>query len=181
MTPQALSALKEQREQLWSTIDAVLEENAKLRGEVDSLRSAPVALMVPGMDDNAELLPILEEAGKDLDCGRIALNAWIVKHANPTPSSRLLKDGEVAVRADNLFRLRAFVSMCKNSFGHDPYAHEYGTTCRVCAAEDALRSGEAEECAHEPKHPPFPERPAPRVEEEAFEMPLSSLRSKGSE
>lgn len=43
MTPQALSALKEQREQLWSTIDAVLEENAKLRAELDRLRSKRAA------------------------------------------------------------------------------------------------------------------------------------------
>ena len=49
------------------------------------------------MDDNTDLLPIIEEAAKDLDCGRIALNAWIVKYANPIPTSRILKDGEVAV------------------------------------------------------------------------------------
>ena len=120
---------------------ATREERDRLRAE---LAARTVAVEVPGMDDNTDLLPILEEAAKDLDCGRIALNAWIVKYANPIPTSRILKDGEVAVRADNLFRLRAFASMCKNCFDHDPDAHKYGTTCRVCAAEDALRYGEAE-------------------------------------
>lgn len=144
MTPQALSALKEQREQLWSTIDAVLEENAKLRGELDSLRSAPVALMVPGMDDNAELLPILEEAGKDLDCGRIALNAWIVKHANPTPSSSILNDGEVVVPGE-LLRFALDALRCSEPYVGCGYGHSTKYATAVARLEDALRSQRAAE------------------------------------
>ena len=146
MTPQALSALKEQREQLWSTIDAVLEENAKLRGEVDSLRSAPVALMVPGMDDNAELLPILEEAGKDLDCGRIALNAWIVKHANQTPSSRLLKDGEVAVDKTRFSIMDRIATTVILATGEGALRSRWWPELATLAAKlDALRSQRAAE------------------------------------
>lgn len=38
MTPNALDALKEQREQLWSSIDAVLEENSSLRTNIQAVR-----------------------------------------------------------------------------------------------------------------------------------------------
>ena len=85
----------ENEARIMADLIATREECDKLRAELDRLRSAPVAVEVPGMDDNTDLLPILEEAAKDLDCGRIALNAWIVKYANPIPTSRILKDGEI--------------------------------------------------------------------------------------
>lgn len=107
VTPQALSALKEQREQLLSTIDAILEENAALSAD---LASRSVALMVPGMDDNDDLVHIIKEAEKDLDCGRIALNAWIVKHANPIPTSSIIKDGELVVRVDILSAMEGCIA-----------------------------------------------------------------------
>ena len=88
---------------------ATREERDRLRAE---LAARTVAVEVPGMDDNTDLLPILEEAAKDLDCGRIALNAWIVKYANPIPTSRLLKDGHVQVPETDVAMIRRCLDEC---------------------------------------------------------------------
>lgn len=103
MTPQALSALKEQREQLWSTIDAVLEENAKLRTELDRLRSAPVAMEVP------------EKSKNSLSFWKHADGRWFCwdGYANieMTPS-RLLKDGHVQVPETDVAMIRRCLDEC---------------------------------------------------------------------
>ena len=117
---------------------ATREERDKLRAELDRLRSAPVAVEVPGMDDNTDLLPILEEAAKDLDCGRIALNAWIVKYANPIPTSRILKDGEVAVPEKQW----TVAQMLANAWSRNPLKCDERDA--LVAEWNALRSGEAE-------------------------------------
>ena len=101
-------------------------------------RSAPVAVEVPGMDDNTDLLPILEEAAKDLDCGRIALNAWIVKYANPIPTSRLLKDGKVAVPEKQW----TVAQMLANAWSRNPLKCDERDA--LVAEWNALRSGEVE-------------------------------------
>ena len=102
----------ENEARIMADLIATREECDKLRAELDRLRSAPVAVEVPGMDDNTDLLPILEEAAKDLDCGRIALNAWIVKYANPIPTSRILKDGHVQVPETDVAMIRRCLDEC---------------------------------------------------------------------
>lgn len=85
ISPHALDALKEQREQLWSSIDALLELNARLRAE---LAARPVAVEVL----ETEIAALAEEFGVWPDDVR-----KIASKLQPVPSSRILKDGEVAV------------------------------------------------------------------------------------
>ena len=128
----------ENEARIMADLIATREECDKLRAELDRLRSAPVAVEVPGMDDNTDLLPILEEAAKDLDCGRIALNAWIVKYANPIPTSRILKDGKVAVPKTQW----TVAQMLANAWERFPL--KCGERDALVAEWNALRSGEAE-------------------------------------
>ena len=139
MTPQALSALKEQREQLWSTIDAVLEENAKLRAELDRLRSAPVAVEVP------------EKSKNSLSFWKHADGRWFrwdgYANIEMTPS-RLLKDGERAVPVKELEVLRERIAWISCQL-------QVGYSAQIAASEladlldapslDALRSQRAVE------------------------------------
>ena len=102
ISPHALDALKEQREQLWSSIEAILEENDRLRAEL-AARSAPVAVEVPEWSADAFCAHVgLEGAFSAGDirvffAGAEACHGWISKAVQPVPSSRILKDGEVAV------------------------------------------------------------------------------------
>ena len=138
MTPQALSALKEQREQLWSTIDAVLEENAKLRAELDRLRSAPVAVEVPTWSADAFCAHVgLEGAFSAGDirvffAGAKACHGWISKEAHPIPSDRVLNDGEVAIRADVLSAMEGCIATLR--------ADDELIPSKALAHLDALRS-----------------------------------------
>ena len=98
ISPQAMSALKEQREQLWGSIDAILEENERLRSE---LAESSVAVEVPELDPGANPNQrnidnpgsfgwvVHHEYRKGYECAR--------KIANDAISSRLLKDGHVQV------------------------------------------------------------------------------------
>ena len=128
----------ENEARIMADLIATREECDRLRAELDRLRSAPVAVEVPGMDDNTDLLPILEEAAKDLDCGRIALNAWIVKYANPIPTSRILKDGHVQVPETQW----TVAQMLANAWERFPL--KCGERDALVAEWNALRSGEAE-------------------------------------
>jgi hypothetical protein len=42
-------------------------------------------------------------------------------------------------------RLEEFARTIENDFDHDEDAHRYGTTCRVCDAEDLLKETKAKE------------------------------------
>ena len=90
ISPQALSALKEQREQLWSSIEAILEENDRLRAEL-AARSAPVAVEVPELDSGANPNQrnidnpgsfgwvVHHEYRKGYECARKIANALIIR------------------------------------------------------------------------------------------------------
>ena len=46
---------------------------------------------------------------------------------------------------DRIKRLEEFARTIENDFDHDEDAHRYGTTCRVCDAEDLLKETKAKE------------------------------------
>lgn len=46
---------------------------------------------------------------------------------------------------DRIKRLEEFARTIENDFDHDEDAHRYGTTCRVCDAEDLLNETKAKE------------------------------------
>ena len=46
---------------------------------------------------------------------------------------------------DRIKRLEEFARNIENDFDHDEDAHRYGTTCRVCDAEDLLKETKAKE------------------------------------
>jgi hypothetical protein len=46
---------------------------------------------------------------------------------------------------ERIKRLEEFARTIENDFDHDEDAHRYGTTCRVCDAEDLLKETKAKE------------------------------------
>jgi hypothetical protein len=46
---------------------------------------------------------------------------------------------------DRIKRLEEFARTIENDFDHDEDAHRYGTTCRVCDAEDLLKETKVKE------------------------------------
>ena len=48
-------------------------------------------------------------------------------------------------RGERIKRLEEFARTIENDFDHDEDAHRYGTTCRVCDAEDLLKETKAKE------------------------------------
>jgi hypothetical protein len=52
---------------------------------------------------------------------------------------------ELNAANDRIKRLEEFARTIKNDFDHDEDAHRYGTTCRVCDAEDLLKETKAKE------------------------------------
>ena len=53
--------------------------------------------------------------------------------------------GDVRQYQDRIKRLEEFARTIENDFDHDEDAHRYGTTCRVCDAEDLLKETKAKE------------------------------------
>ena len=113
ISPQAMSALKEQREQLWGSIDAILEENERLRSE---LAESSVAVEVPELDPGANPNQrnidnpgsfgwvVHHEYRKGYECAR--------KIANDAISSRILKDGHVQVPETDVAMIRRCLDEC---------------------------------------------------------------------
>ena len=54
-------------------------------------------------------------------------------------------DGDRKHYMDRIKRLEEFARTIENDFDHDEDAHRYGTTCRVCDAEDLLKETKAKE------------------------------------
>lgn len=52
---------------------------------------------------------------------------------------------ELNAANDRIKRLEEFARTIENDFDHDEDAHRYGTTCRVCDAEDLLKETKAKE------------------------------------
>ena len=53
--------------------------------------------------------------------------------------------GENRKLKERIKRLEEFARTIENDFDHDEDAHRYGTTCRVCDAEDLLKETKAKE------------------------------------
>lgn len=53
--------------------------------------------------------------------------------------------GDVRQYQDRIKRLEEFARTIEKDFDHDEDAHRYGTTCRVCDAEDLLKETKAKE------------------------------------
>lgn len=53
--------------------------------------------------------------------------------------------GDVRQYQDRIKRLEEFARTIENDFDHDEDAHRYGTTCRVCDAEDLLKETKEKE------------------------------------
>jgi len=52
---------------------------------------------------------------------------------------------ELNAAQQRIKRLEEFARTIENDFDHDEDAHRYGTTCRVCDAEDLLKETKAKE------------------------------------
>lgn len=52
---------------------------------------------------------------------------------------------ELTAANDRIKRLEEFARTIENDFDHDEDAHRYGTTCRVCDAEDLLKETKVKE------------------------------------
>jgi hypothetical protein len=52
---------------------------------------------------------------------------------------------ELNAANDRIKRLEEFARTIENDFDHDEDAHRYGTTCRVCDAEDLLKETKTKE------------------------------------
>ena len=52
---------------------------------------------------------------------------------------------ELNAALERIKRLEEFARTIENDFDHDEDAHRYGTTCRVCDAEDLLKETKAKE------------------------------------
>ena len=139
ISPQAMSALKEQREQLWGSIDAILAENERLRSE---LAESSVAVEVPELDPGANPNQrnidnpgsfgwvVHHEYRKGYECAR--------KIANDAISSRILKDGKVAVPEKQW----TVAQMLANAWSRNPLKCDERDA--LVAEWNALRSGEVE-------------------------------------
>ena len=149
ISPQALSALKEQREQLWSSIEAILEENERLRAE---LVARPVAVEVPPLDSGANPNQRgLEHPGS---------GGWLLhqtyldgynaarKAARSIPTTRILKEGERAVPLDQWESIQWVLSVVNGWANKGAHGHlDAGSGNRMHAGtqftgvlRDALRS-----------------------------------------
>jgi hypothetical protein len=52
---------------------------------------------------------------------------------------------KIREQEERIKRLEEFARTIENDFDHDEDAHRYGTTCRVCDAEDLLKETKAKE------------------------------------
>ena len=147
ISPQALSALKEQREQLWSSIEAILEENERLRAE---LVARPVAVEVPEPTVQQWLHEVLDPAEADPDPHATMRHAtrWFREHIRSIPSDRILKEGERAVPLDQWESIQWVLSVVNGWANKGAHGHlDAGSGNRMHAGtqftgvlRDALRS-----------------------------------------
>ena len=95
----------------------------------------------PRMDASAHDDGAIWQTGCDIERELNAAHVEIVRLMNKV--SQLYEGAEE--QKQRIKRLKEFARTIENDFDHDEDAHRYGTTCRVCDAEDLLKETKAKE------------------------------------
>ena len=91
--------------------------------------------------DVQELAKFMVELSQQLE---VELNTAIVNEAFAENKVYMLEK-QLKQANERIKRLEEFARTIENDFDHDEDAHRYGTTCRVCDAEDLLKETKSKE------------------------------------